>query len=594
MSKYIPTGNEYLSIPTIRDEDGAIESLNVILMKLDGLLEVCGANGEPLISCPGMQKESGKWRWSFREDWIPEFRHAARADVSGLICAPPGERFAIYKAPQLGGGFTVSVGDIFQTANIRHKLPLCDFAVRLFGWAGEVGLMIDIYAGTLLASLALRCPGPAKYVFEGDGKVHEYTWEKPEVTTRGPFHVHIEPQGEPTLVIGANLTSIGAMSATLEVGRVPAGEWIGRSEASLRARRVSIPHDAALATKASRNGHFARFFAMGRTLDTNEVVSMTSRSHRYYVSSAYWDRDALLWLYPFLVRNDKALAESLLRYAFGRQLANTGIHSRYISGQILEFGFELDELLAPLIAMGTWAKLYPDDALWEEPDIRRGICSLFERLKTYRHERTGLYATELMPTDDRIEGGRDLLTYDNALVVHAFQSGLPILDKISPPLAAYGRTEVRAVTGAVRRHLVRDGMFVWAMNAAGQTEIYDEAAGSLVLLPYYGFCGTDDPVYRKTLGYLYSGKYPYFRPGTFGELGNRHTGSPHPWVLSACSSVLSGARVREGLDFLRRAPMDNGIACESVNIDTGEPETGLHFGTCAGFVAHAIVQGCSS
>ena len=41
---------------------------------------------------------------------------------------------------------------------------------------------------------------------------------------------------------------------------------------------------------------------------------MTSRSHRYYVSSAYWDRDSLLWLFPFLVRNDKALALDLSHF----------------------------------------------------------------------------------------------------------------------------------------------------------------------------------------------------------------------------------------------------------------------------------------
>ena len=42
-----------------------------------------------------------------------------------------------------------------------------DFVIRMFGWAMEVGLVIDIYAGPLLASLSFRCPGEAKYFFEG-------------------------------------------------------------------------------------------------------------------------------------------------------------------------------------------------------------------------------------------------------------------------------------------------------------------------------------------------------------------------------------------------------------------------------------------
>lgn len=42
---YFPTGNEMISIPTIR-EDGAIESFNFIHMGYRGLVEVCGS---PLI-----------------------------------------------------------------------------------------------------------------------------------------------------------------------------------------------------------------------------------------------------------------------------------------------------------------------------------------------------------------------------------------------------------------------------------------------------------------------------------------------------------------------------------------------------------------
>ncbi len=594
MSTYIPTGNEYLSFPTLRQEDGAIESLNVALMKLDGLLEVCGVGDEPLIACPGMQKEAGRWNWRFRENWIPEFENTRHPALRGIFCAPPGERFAFYRVPHLGHGpdFRISVGEVYQTANIRHRLPKCDFVIRMFGWAFEVGLVIDIYAGSLLASLSFRCPGDAKYFFEGEHGREELVPHQSQITTSGPFSIGIECKGDPMLVIGANLSTVGAMSAGLEVPRVPADEWLRRAEDWLRARHVSVPGDAVLETKANRNGHFARFFAMAKTLDTGEVVSMTSRSHRYYVSSAYWDRDSMLWLYPFLVRNDKAHGEALLRYAFGRQLADAGIHSRYISGGVLEFGFELDELLAPLVALAGWNRLYPKDALWEEPAIRAGTLSLIERLKRWRREAFGLYATELMPTDDRIEGGRDLLTYDNALVVHVLENLQPILEKIAPPTAAWAKSEAAAVRAAVRKHLVRDGMFVWGMDAQGNTEIYDEAAGSLTLLPYYGFCAKDDTAYRSTVAYLYSSKYPYLRSGPFSELGNRHTGTPHPWVLSACNSVLSGVRVKEGLDFLRRAPMDNGIACEAVNLSTGAPETGLHFGTCAGFVAHAIVTGC--
>ena len=34
--------------------------------------------------------------------------------------------------------------------------------------------------------------------------------------------------------------------------------------------------------------------------------------------------------------------------------------------------------------------------------------------------------------------------------------------------------------------------------------------------------------------------------------------------------------------------MDNGVACESVNEDTGVCETGEAFATCAGFLSYAL------
>jgi len=592
MHRYLPTGNEYICLPDLRDSDAAIESLNVILMQMDGLLEFAGPPGEPLLSCAGAMENAGSWKWRFREDWVPEFVAQGNPGTRGFVLAPPGERFFVYRSP--GGSphrFSFNLGRIFQTANIRHLLPRHDVVVKRFGWGYEEGVMLSLFAGTLVASVSFRFLGRATFqLFDSSGQ-HELNWEAGERHPAGPFRIEMVSADTPDLVVGVGFSAVGAMSANLEAGRVAVEEWMRRSEVWLSARRVSIPGESALQTLANRNGHFARFFAMGRTLDTDEPISMTSRSYRYYVSSAYWDRDSLLWLYPFLLGNDSAHALELLRYAFGRQLQHTGIHSRYISGRILEYGFELDELVAPLVALGGWIRRYPDQPVWEENLFREGVRDLVTRVRGWRCAADALYRTELMPTDDRIAGGRDVLTYNNALVAHALRACAPVLHSLGGEWGAYAADEPARIAEAVRKHLVRDGRFMWGSDLKGNVEFYDEAAGSLALLPYYGFCREEDPAYRKTLESLYGGEYPYLRRGPFEELGNRHTDLPHPWVLSACNSVLSGVRTEQGLDFLRRAPMDNGIACESVNVDTGLPETGLHFGTCAGFVAHAIVHG---
>lgn len=104
------------------------------------------------------------------------------------------------------------------------------------------------------------------------------------------------------------------------------------------------------------NLFFNFFYASGITMDTEEFVLVTSRSPRYYVSAAYWDRDSLLWSFPSILLVDVEYAKKMLEYVFTRQIRNIGIHSRFIDGTVLEPGFELDELCAPIIALDNYLK----------------------------------------------------------------------------------------------------------------------------------------------------------------------------------------------------------------------------------------------
>ena len=57
------------------------------------------------------------------------------------------------------------------------------------------------------------------------------------------------------------------------------------------------------------------------------------------------------------------------------------------------------------------------------------------------------------------------------------------------------------------------------------------------------------------------------------------------------NSLLCG-HAEQALRELTIMPMDNGIACESVDADTGECTTGSAFATCAGFLCHALLTAC--
>ena len=55
--RYQVTGNEYLSLPTIRETDGAIEGVTFLYMRLKGMLEV---RGDDALIRPGFSLDGEK------------------------------------------------------------------------------------------------------------------------------------------------------------------------------------------------------------------------------------------------------------------------------------------------------------------------------------------------------------------------------------------------------------------------------------------------------------------------------------------------------------------------------------------------------
>jgi meiotically up-regulated gene 157 (Mug157) protein len=319
------------------------------------------------------------------------------------------------------------------------------------------------------------------------------------------------------------------------------------------------------------------------------MVLVTSRSPRYYVSAAYWDRDSLLWSFPSLLLTDKDTAREALYYVFDKQRKNIGTHSRYIDGTVLEPGFELDELCAPIIALKRYVDFTGDKYILNENSIKKGIYKIINKINSKRHDREEMYETFLMPTDDMIL--YPYLTYNNALVSVAFEIVTGFLNEYGDMESSFKYRELsKKVKESVYKNCIvmknNKKIFAWSVDLKGNSTIYDEPPGSLTLLPYYGFCSFTDEVYKNTVEYLYSDEFEhYFSKGSFKELGCSH--ADHPWILSVANSLLNG-REMEAVDMLKRAPLDNGIACESIDEYTGECATGAHFATCAGFLCFAI------
>lgn len=612
---YFPTGNEYVALPTLRARDGAVEQVNVLHMGVNGLLAFSGGS-MPFLTPRVMVNDNeflleGRLTWERQADWLPKFQVKEEPlELEGTYFCPPGER-----------GFVLSM----KATNVSLETLYCGLAVEL-SWA------------QLLHSINVTKP------LKGDRFLVSKTWEDmpalefrtpapllalapypPDKSSRFFFRKGLQalnPTGRETLIdsnenvllhwlqskdlkpgetwqtyfyFGLGLDEIGAFAAARELqrkgGRNLRQETVKWLEGKRRVTKTKDPH---LDSLMNTNAFFNRLYATGVTIDTEETVCLTSRSPRYYVSGAYWDRDSLLWSFPSILALDPEWAKKVLVYVFGRQAANFGIHSRYLSGAVLEPGFELDEFCAPIMALRSYLETTRDMAFLNHPGVRESLDRFEKELPKKKHPKKDLYQTWLLPSDD--PWPQRYVTYDNVLVWRALMDLAQIYrmekNKLLARKISLAQRQANLVKEAIIRYCVTKGpkgrMFAWSVDLDTKQShmLYDEPPGSLLLLPHYGFCKPTYPLWKRCRDWIYSADYPYsFAGKPFEEVGCGH--APHPWVLASVNSLLAGQKDR-ALKFLKSAKMDNGLACESVDENTGEVATGAAFATCAGFLAHGL------
>lgn len=581
MERYLPTGSEQVSLPRVNEINAGVEDLTFLHMASRGLIDLRGGQLEPLmrpfVAQQGVEAELGGFEWSRLGYWYPRF--AARAGALGLegvILTPVGERGFGYRlwltnngaeTVETAFGLRGQTGSAWHCVNVDKPI---EGALNCYvsGWSGLP--VFEQMCGVPLFALAPICEGECRAEFEPAGE--GWLWRLERTVRLAPGE-----SAEFTAWWGLGLEEVSAVTSARELQR-RGWDWELRRSLAWLAQRSLDLGDEALTRLYNTNLFFCIFFSTGRTLDTEELVLVTSRSPRYYVSAAYWDRDSLLWSFPAVLDADAALAREMLGYVFGRQRRNIGVHSRFIDGTVLEPGFELDELMAPVLALERYVGATCDRSVLADPDVLRGIDGILRKLDAERAEDCELYETFLQPTDD--ERVYPYITYDNVLVWRALRALGRLFER--PELTE----RAERVRRAIYDNCIFDGAFAWSVDLAGGHDVYDEPPGSLLLLPYYGFCAWDDPVYLKTAEMIRSPDYTYSFAGCeIAEIGCPH--APHPWLLSIGNSLLCG-RSGEALEHLRRTRLDNGIACESVDEHTGECTTGEAFATCAGFICHAL------
>jgi hypothetical protein len=596
----IPTGNDWIALPSIRAGDGALENFNVISMPYRGLLEMAGAPNRPLmapfIEIAGARRPLARLQWSLRDYWIP----TATMEEDGVrvrltYVVPPGSRAAIVR---------------FQVTNLRSS-PLRVAPGMDLDWGATNRVT---YSPEPLSGRRAMSSTP----IDTDMEVFEYktddtqmAWGFAYVGSQGVLHTGNDNPGltarheaelapgqtlDMHFVIGVGLEKYSAAYAmrvlNKRIDRYGLDGVIDEAadDAHRRTRTTGKPD---LDRIMNRNLLFTTYYAWGRAIDTEQFVGMTSRSNRYYVSAAYWDRDALLWSFPAILDSDRARAREVLDYALGIQARNAGIHSRFIDGVVLEDGFELDELAAPIVALAAYVDATRDVAMIDRH--RAVLDALLARLRAQRDPATGLFATFQDSQDEYVR--KPFSIYDNVLVWRALGDFARIAATRHQPRQAESlRSEAAKLKAAIYRYGVLDGADgaggpIFAANVnASEGDFVDVPPGSLMKLPALGFISEDDPLFRRTYAWLHSTHYAYsYADQPYGLPGSYRLPFTTSWEVADHLRLAAGRA--QALKILKQSPWDGGIITEGVKADSGIPDReGRAFATAAGYVAHTICQ----
>ncbi len=598
----LPTGNEWISLPDIRAEDGALTTFNVLSMHHRGLMQVEGDAGGPVLqpyfTADGKPLEFHNPSWELIEYWIP----TAHQTTDGLVatvtwCAPPGSRAAFLrmtltnnraKPADVTLGLRAAFGSLQRVTYVPVELH-GERTVAMAPWVDPAEVFSFITSDTDFA-WALLHPGSKALITMPPNTA------APAVDASRTVTLASGESAEALFVLGAGIEEFSAthyVRALRELlDRDGADAVIDQAAAWLKARtRTTGRPDLDLLM--NRNFLFTELYAWGRTIDTEQLVGVTSRSPRYYVSAAYWDRDAMLWSFPGLLDIDPPMARDALEYALTTQLRDTGTHSRFIDGIVLEDGFQLDEAVAPIHALAEYVVRTNDAAFLVSHQA--ALETPRDRLMGRFDPSTGLYSSLQDPQDEFQV--LPFITSDNVLAWRVLLDMADLFKRLNKPDEAAGITERAAqLHEAIMTHCVNAGAPgadgpIFASATDGRKAVFTEMPpGSLMKLPALGFIAQDDPVFVRTYQWLHSSGYKYsYGDEPFGFPGSYRLPFTTSW--SVADHLLLKAGHDRALKVLLTSQWDGGIITEGVDPATARmDQAGRSFATGAGYVAHTICE----
>lgn len=246
------------------------------------------------------------------------------------------------------------------------------------------------------------------------------------------------------------------------------------------------------------------------------------------------------------------------------------------NGMPKDRAFQLDQQCYPLLELLDYEHVSGD--VQTARRLASKIPAVIEAIFTRQAPRAHLYTTEESPADDPLplpyHFSSQILLWRTFRRLHDLNSRIQFsghdFDLLSERLKA-----------DIRRHLVAEHhgrrMFVYSSDLAGNHAFYHDANDfPTVLAPLWGFCSSEDPVWRATMEFAFSpDNKDGFYPGEFGGLGSIHT--PGAWPLGDVQELIYARLARDRprfdqvIDRLHATACWDGSLPEARHPATGEP-----------------------
>ena len=554
------TGNHWLCLPCIHPVDASIHLAGVVHSGARGAIELAGnagymeGSGPPLIalllSIDGEVKPIGTagMVWERELSWLPTFScvvgdialrgtifapYGRDADLAGAVIAVAVENRGA-KALRLSLGVTGMLGH--RQHRIRSSRALHDWhSVRLTdSGAGSSAVVLEgsgspNYCALVVAAASDDATGSA----DEAGASWSITRE-----------ISIEPgaRAEEAFLLACGTEPDGALATLGVMRRRGWRNLLAATRLALQKIEQST-NERGVDRLINRNLLFAFFTGIARAIDDGRVYPVRSRMPWNGRGLTIADWDALIWLLPAVQLADAVMAREVLLRMCEVHGHSPGRGVNYLDGTIFESGFSLEGASSYAIAVDEYIVQTGDDRIVDEPILAETLYGAHEDIESRRHSKIPLYSTELNPG-----GGTPAHPYTahgNAVAAFALEVFSRTLDEKT----AEKVQDAESVRASTLRHFSIEGKdgrarFLSSTDLAGNQSEADDPTASVYWLPYFHLVGREDSLYRRTV--------------------KQWEGSASDLLVEHCARLI-GPNTSEVLEWLRRAPLDGGVAAEIVD-----------------------------